>query len=116
MEHDFDYRQALIDEGYDPDDPRIRRALADTAAVLRSVAATEHPGSVRRRNALCCKCCRFRVGPRPFRHDARPLKGRTGLMDELLVPTIDLFDAHASTAVTLAADGGGRAAPDHRRP
>lgn len=34
VDDDWEYRQALIEEGVDPDDPRIRRALAEVAACL----------------------------------------------------------------------------------
>ncbi|WP_156520515.1 hypothetical protein, partial [Rhodococcus sp. EPR-157] len=46
MEQDPEYRQAVIDEGYNPDDPRIRRAIAAVVALLRGVAGAEratHP-------------------------------------------------------------------------
>lgn len=41
MEQDPEYRRAVIDEGYDPDDPHTRRAIAGVVALLRGVADAE---------------------------------------------------------------------------
>ena len=41
MEQDPEYRQAVLDEGYDPDDPHTRRAIAGVGALLREVGFAE---------------------------------------------------------------------------
>ncbi len=41
MEDDWYYRQALLDEGYDPDDPHMRAAIADIVALLQRIGRQE---------------------------------------------------------------------------
>nr|WP_256985173.1 hypothetical protein [Rhodococcus sp. 06-1059B-a] len=41
MDDDWEYRQALIEAGVDPDDPRIRRAMAEVAACLGRIGHAE---------------------------------------------------------------------------
>ncbi|MET4050442.1 hypothetical protein, partial [Rhodococcus sp. UYP9] len=48
VEDSAEYRQALIDEGYDPDDPHLRKAIAGVVALLRKVAADEQRFDVER--------------------------------------------------------------------
>ncbi|OZD69071.1 hypothetical protein CH263_08200 [Rhodococcus sp. 06-1059B-a] len=41
VDDDWEYRQALIEAGVDPDDPRIRRAMAEVAACLGRIGHAE---------------------------------------------------------------------------
>jgi hypothetical protein len=45
VEDDPEYRQALLDDGHDPDDPRVRTAIADVVGLLKQIAEEELSGA-----------------------------------------------------------------------
>ncbi|RRQ26168.1 hypothetical protein DK926_19410 [Rhodococcus sp. Eu-32] len=45
MEDDPEYRQALLESGHDPDDPRVRTAIADVVGLLKQIAEEERSGA-----------------------------------------------------------------------
>jgi hypothetical protein len=45
VEDDPEYRQALLDDGHDPDDPRLHRAIADVVGLLKQIAEEEGSGA-----------------------------------------------------------------------
>ncbi|OAK53780.1 hypothetical protein [Rhodococcoides kyotonense] len=45
MEDDPEYRQALREAGHDPDDPRVRTAIADVVGLLEQIAEEELSGA-----------------------------------------------------------------------
>lgn len=61
VEDDPEYRQALMEEGCDPDDPHLRSAIADVVALLRQIGAAERAEAYRTNG--------------PYIHDGRPLDG-----------------------------------------
>lgn len=62
MEDDWEYRQAIADEGHDPDDPVVRAAIADTVALLRRI------GSGQSSYAFASRDTPRREGSRYVRH------------------------------------------------